>query len=195
MKIQFNFFPRKTAVILSLLAVIGCAFSVKAQTITLQELITFPALGMDKTEANLKEKGWESYNVEFITDSNLVKKTWVIANKYNDLKSYVQYYDFQKKPDENYMWYQYSDRKAYETMMADLKKAGYKNLSAKSKKKKRKKDNPYLYKEKQDLYLSDQNKSLIVLREIFVYGMNAFVVYSHPSKSQIAMDLITQEKQ
>lgn len=194
MKINSCVYPKKTTLILSLLAIMGFAFTSHAQTLTLEELLSFPSAGIDKTEASLKAKGWESYNVEFKTDSNLVKKTWVIANKYNDLKSYVQYYDFQKKQDENYMWYQYSDRKAYEVIISDLKKMGFKNLSEKSKKKKRKKDNPNLYKEKQDLWLSDQKKSLIVLREVFVYGMNAFVIYSHSSKSQTAMDLIAQEK-
>lgn len=169
-----------------------CLFNyLKAQILTLDELISFPTIGMDKVEQQLKQKGWDNYNAEFVTDSNLVKKTWVIDNKYNTLKSYVQFFDFTEKNEESYCTYQFSDRPSYEGFKSNLKKLGYKEVGQKKKKKKRKEDKN-IYKERDDVYLSEKTGSMIVLKEVFVYGMNSFLFVSYKSNSRISKDILQQ---
>ncbi|MCE3260775.1 MAG: hypothetical protein K0S12_2416 [Bacteroidetes bacterium] len=163
-----------------------------SQTLTLDELLAYPNTSQDTIDSKLKAKGWETHNVEFVTDSNLVRRSWIIANKYNDLKSYLQLYDFTKDSEENNISYQFSDRKTYESYGEQLKKMGFKELTSKKKKKKKKEDKN-LYKEKEQLYYSEKRNSLVSLKEIFVYGMNAFVIYSYKASSRTAKDLMQRE--
>lgn len=165
----------------------------EAQVLKLSELLTYPSFEIDEVETALKAKGWEAYNYEVVTDSNLIKKSWVINNKYNDLKSYFQYYEFTKSPLENYISYQFSDRTTFNSYQEELKKIGYKDLLAKYKKKKKKKGDPNLYKERNELFFSERKNSLVVLKEIFVYGMNAFIFYTYKGDSQSAKDIIAIE--
>jgi hypothetical protein len=171
-----------------------CGISAKSQILTLDELLEFPKLSQDKLESELKAKGWQTHNVEFVTDSNLVRRSWIISNKYNDLKSYVQLYDFLKDNDENNISYQFSDRKTYDNYKEDLKKSGFKEITKSKKKKKKKGEDKNIYKEKEDLYYSEKKNSLVSLKEVFVYGMNAFVFYSYKGNSRTAKDIILREK-
>ncbi|MCW3075394.1 MAG: hypothetical protein JWO32_3 [Bacteroidetes bacterium] len=178
------------------LLVLSFSFTVNngvCQVLKLSELLSYPSFEIDEVETSLKAKGWESYNYEVVTDSNLIKKTWVINNKYNDLKSYFQYYEFTKNKLENYISYQFSERKAFNDYQVELKKMGYKDLLEKYKKKKKKKGDPNIYKERNELYFSERKNSLIVLKEVFVYGMNAFVFYTYKGDSQSAKDIIAVE--
>ncbi|MBA3665913.1 MAG: hypothetical protein H0W61_17175 [Bacteroidetes bacterium] len=165
----------------------------KAQVISLQDILVFPVLGSEQTGDRLQAEGWQFYNVEFISDSSLTRKTWVINNKHNDLKSYVQYWDFTKAPEQSYVFYQFSERKTFDNYIPELKKLGYKEL--KSKKKKNKKSDPNLYKEQDVLFIKESSNSLIVLKEIFIYGMNSFVISSYNIHSKMGQHLISQEKQ
>lgn len=163
-----------------------------AQILTINEIVSYPVIGQDKVEEQLKQKGWQTYNVEVVTDSNLVRKTWSIDNKYNTLKSYVQFFDFSKKEEENYTSYQFSDRPTYESFKSELKKLGYKEIGQKKKKKKKKSEDKNIYKERDDVFLSEKTGSMIVLKEVFVYGMNSFLISSHKSNSRIAKDILQQ---
>jgi hypothetical protein len=174
-----------------LILVLGIS-AARSQTLTLDELLAFPVSPQDTIDSKLKAKGWETRNVEFVTDSNLVRRSWIIANKYNDLKSYLQLYDFTKDSEENNISYQFSDRKTYEAYAEQLKKMGFKELTSKKKKKKKKEDKN-IYKEKEQLYYSEKKNSLISLKEVFVYGMNAFVIYSYKGSSRTAKDLMQRE--
>lgn len=169
-----------------------CLFNyLKAQILTLDELVSYPSIGIDVVEQQLKSKGWENYNTELVTDSNLVRKTWAIDNKYNTLRSYVQFFDFTEKNEENYTSYQFSDRPTYEAFKANLKKTGYKEVGQKKKKRKKKEDKN-IYKERDDVFLSEKAGSMVVLKEVFVYGMNSFLFVSYKSNSRIAKDILQQ---
>ena len=166
----------------------------RAQTLSLDELINFTFNGSDKTGETLKAKGWESTNNEFISDSDLVRKTWSIENKYNDLKSHVQFWEFNSKAEDNHVSYQFSDRKTYDNYITELKKRGYKDFFPRSKKKKKKKGDPNLYKENDEPYINEKTNSLVVVKEVFLYGMNAFMLYSYKADSKTARYLILQER-
>jgi hypothetical protein len=168
--------------------------NIHAQVLSLSELIEFPFIGPEKTEEKLKAKGWENSNIEFVADSDLVRKTWSVDNKYNDLKSYVQFWEFNRQVEDNHISYQFSDRKTFEKYLVELKKSGYKESLPKSKKRKKKKGDPNIYKEIDVPYINEKTNSLIVLREVFLYGMNAFMLYSYKAESKTAQYLINQEK-
>ncbi|MGZ4042904.1 MAG: hypothetical protein ACXVNM_14620 [Bacteroidia bacterium] len=166
----------------------------QSQTLSLDELISFPFIGSEKTGEVLKAKGWENSNIELISDSDLVRRTWVIDNKYNDLKSYLQFWEFNSKAEDNHISYQFSDRKTYDTYVGELKKLGYKDFFPRSKRKKKKKGDPNLYKEKDEPYINETTNSLVVVKEVFLYGMNAFMLYSYKADSKTARYLILQER-
>ncbi|MCE3227771.1 MAG: hypothetical protein K0S32_2322 [Bacteroidetes bacterium] len=176
-----------------LLITLGTSIS-RAQILTLDELIEMPTISQEKIETNLESKGWKTRNVEYVTDSNLVRRSWMIDNKYNTLKSYVQLYDFLKDNEENTISYQFSDRKAYDEFKELMKKTGFKEISKPKKKKKKKNEDKNIYKEKEDLYYSEKKNSLISLKEVFVYGMNTFVLYSYKASSRTAKDIMAKEK-
>ncbi|MGZ3899139.1 MAG: hypothetical protein ACXVNQ_02335 [Bacteroidia bacterium] len=166
-------------------------FSSKSQTLSIPELISLPFAGPEKTDSILKSKGWTTHNLEFVGDSNLIRKTWSINNKYNDLKSYVQYWEYTQKPEENHIAYQMSERKAFELYVKELKKLGYKEFNGKRKKKKKKGD-PNLYKEQDEPFINEKTNSLVDLRTVFLYGMNSFMIFSYKAESRTAKILFSQ---
>lgn len=168
--------------------------STKSQILSLADVIRFPVHGADTTDQVLKSRGWESYNIELIADSDLVRKTWVINNKYNNLKSYVQFWEFNRRIEDNHISYQFSDRKAFDQFHDELKKLGYKEFNPRGKKKKKKKGDPNIYKETDEPFINEKNNSLIVLKQVFLYGMNAYMLYSYNATSKTAQFLIGQEK-
>ncbi len=172
-------------------AFILLSFALSAQTLTITELIASP-----KTEAsiigdNLTGKKWSQYGYEDVKDSGFVRMTWMIKNNYNDLKSYFQYYQSTVDSIEHYTIYQFSDRDAFNSYKADLKKTGYKLQTAKKKKKKKDKNK---YKDKEELFLNEKNSSLISLKEVFLLGFNTFLVSSYNSKSRVAKTILEDEK-
>ena len=172
-----------------LLLALFITFVSNAQTLTVNEVIAAPHLDADNTDELLKKKGWEQYSYEINKDSGFVKRTWMIKNNYNDLKSYFTYFQSDVDTLENHTLYQYSDRDAYNSYKASLKKLGYKLIADKKKKGKKKKDKSKS-KDKEEVYSSEKTKSLIVLKEVFLLGFNAFLIESYNAKSQLASRIL-----
>src|SRR4051812_22600404 len=80
------------------------------QDLTIGELTRFPYYQSNKIADTLTSKGWESKNVELITDSNYIRKTWVKAGIKGYGKSYFIHYEFTKDTSENYIIYQFANR-------------------------------------------------------------------------------------
>ena len=146
----------------------------------------------DNVNENLIKKGWEQHGYEINTDSGFVRRTWMIKNNYNDLKSYLQYYQSDADSIENYIIYQFSYRDAFNSYKTDLKKMGYKLQKDKKKKGKKKEKNKY--KDKEELFLADKNSSLISIKEVFLLGFNTFLVTSYNSKSRVAKNILEDDK-
>lgn len=163
------------------------------QVLSLEELISSPVVDADKTDEILKSKGWEQYSYEINKDSGFVKHVWMIKNSYNDLKSYFSYYKSDVLASENHTTYQFSDRTAFNEYINTLKSKGYKLIADKKKKSKKKKDKNKS-KDKEYLFLSEKDNSLIHLKEVFMLGLNAFLVDTYNSKSQIAQQLLEQKQ-
>lgn len=177
---------------LFLLPVLFLCFLTTAQTLTINEIIRAPRLDADNTDELLKKKGWEQYSYEINKDSGFVKRTWMIKNHYNDLKSYYTYFQSDVDSIENHILYQYSDRDAYNSYKTDLKKLGFKLQSEKKKKGKKKKEKSKS-KDKEEMYFSEKGASLIIMKEVFLLGFNAFLIESYYTKSQIS-NRILEEK-
>lgn len=169
---------------LFLLPLLFLCFFTGAQTLTVSEIIRAPHIDADNTDELLKKKGWEQYSYEINKDSGFVKRTWMIKNHYNDLKSYYTYFQSDVDSIENHIVYQYSDREAFNKYKSELKKSGYKLLPEKKKKGKKKKDK-VKSKDKEEFYLSEKTGSLIIIKEVFLLGFNAFLTESYNTKSQI----------
>ncbi|HWY13168.1 MAG TPA: hypothetical protein VN026_17660 [Bacteroidia bacterium] len=161
--------------------------SLRSQTLTVNEVISWPRVDAEMANENLIKKGWEQYGYEINKDSGFVRRTWMIKNNYNDLKSYFQYYQSDADTIENYIIYQFSDRDAFNSYKTDLKKMGYKLQKEKKKKKKKEKNK---YKDQEELYLADKQSSLISIKEVFLLGFNTFLVTSYNSRSRIAKSII-----
>lgn len=172
-------------------AFILLSFVLKAQTLTINELIPSPRTEASVVGDKLTAKQWAQHGYEVNKDSGFVRLTWMIKNNYNDLKSYFQYYQSDADSLENYTIYQFSDREAFNSYKTDLKKMGYKLHGAKKKKKKKDKNK---YKDKEELFLNDKNSSLISLKEVFLLGFNTFLVSSYNSKSRVAKTILEDEK-
>lgn len=176
---------------ISILAFILLSFLIKAQTLTLTELIVSPRTEASIVGDNLTRKNWNQFGYEINKDSGFVRMTWMIKNNYNDLTSYFQYYQSDADSIENYIIYQFSDRDAFNGYKAELKKIGYKLQNGKKKKKKKEKDK---YKDKEELYLNDKNSSLMSIKEVFLLGFNTFLVTSYNSRSRIAKTILEDDK-
>src|SRR5205814_7026204 len=96
----------------------------KSQTLTSDELIYFPHKDPDFISEQLIKKGWEANNIEFITDSNFVRRTWAVKNGYDDLKSYLILYEYTSDTSENHIIYQFSSRQTFNTYKEELKTKG-----------------------------------------------------------------------
>jgi len=175
------------------LLVLICFFgSIKCQVLTLNDLISWPHTDANTVGEKLVFRGWSEAGYEINKDSGFVRRTWMIQNKYNDLKSYFQYYISDADTLENYTIYQFSDRDAFNSYKNDLKRMGYKLQSDKKKRKKKKEKNKY--KDKEELYLADKKNSLISVKEVFLLGFNTFLVSSYSSRSRIAKNILEEEK-
>lgn len=177
----------------SLVFLLCIYFKGQSQVLTVKELITYPHLTADKLSETLEAKGWKKNTLEFVTDSHFVRRTWVIPNSYNDLKSIVLLYDYINDTTENHLIYQFSDKKAFEGYAPQFKKAGFKQLTPKKKKKRRRKNRgKNIYEEREEIYYSEKHKSVIGIREVFVYGMFSFLIYSYKSYSGIGKNVVQE---
>jgi hypothetical protein len=160
-----------------------------AQELTVEELIHFPHQSPDYIGEKLKSKGWEATNIEFITDSNFVRRTWGIKNAYNDLSSYLILYEYTTDTSENHIIYQFSNREVFKGYKEQLKTKGYKLLAEKKNRKGKKKDK-HMYREVDEAFYSDKKTSIVNISEVFFYGMNTFMVYSYKTYSALGKNLL-----
>jgi hypothetical protein len=174
----------------TLLLFVLFSFSLKAQNLTVEELIRFPHMDADSISAKLVTKGWEASNIEFITDSNFVRRTWRVKNSYDDLKSYLILYEYTSDPAENHIIYQFSSRQNFKTYKDDLKSVGYALLVEKKGKKHSRKHNKDMFKEIDEAFYSDKKTSIINISEVFFYGMNTFMIYSYKTNSALGKNLL-----
>lgn len=160
------------------------------QTLSIDELIHFPHQDADSITLQLVVKGWEASNIEFITDSNFVRRTWRVKNTYDDLKSYLILYEYTSDPAENHIIYQFSNRETFKTYKEDLKGKGYKLLVEKKKKKRNKKQDKDMIREVDEAFYSDKKTSIVNISEVFFYGMNTFMIYSYKTNSALGKNLL-----
>lgn len=168
-----------------LISIIG-----KAQTLSIDELINFPHKDPDYISEQLVKKGWEANNIEFITDSNFVRRTWVIKNGYDDLKSYLILYEYTSDTAENHIIYQFSSRQTFHAYKEELKAKGYKLLVEKKNKKRSKKKDKHMVRETDEAFYSDKKTCIINITEVFFYGMNTFMIYSYKTHSALGKNLL-----
>lgn len=162
---------------------------IHAQSITLKQLQQFAVTSADRVEETLLKDGWKRYAMQIVPDSNLVKRSWSVMVKEDATKSYLMYWEFSKDTTENYMVYQFSDRTQYDNYRKGLKNEGYKLLkeSKSSKKNKQKQDN--VSNDKVDNYYNQKTKTLVVIKEVFTYGLFSFLTYAYRPGSQYAENL------
>lgn len=165
-------------------------FSGRSQTLSVEELIHFPHQDADSITIQLVAKGWEASNIEFVTDSNFVRRTWRIKNTYDDLKSYLILYEYTSDPAENHIIYQFSNRETFKKYKEDLKNIGYILLVEKKGKKKSRKHNKDMVKEIDEAFYSDKKTSILNISEVFFYGMNTFMIYSYKTNSALGKNLL-----
>lgn len=179
------------AIFLFIFATSVCSSQTSSQELTIDELIHFPHKDADYISEKLKAKGWEATNIEFITDSNFVRRTWGIKNAYNDLSSYLILYEYTSDTVENHIIYQFSNREVFTNYKAQLKDAGYKLLAEKkNKKSNKKKKDKYMYREIDEAFYSDKKTSILNVSEVFFYGMNTFMVHSYKTHSALGKQLL-----
>ena len=164
--------------------------SAKAQTLNVDELIHFPHEDPDHISEQLVKKGWEASNIEFITDSNFVRRTWMVKNGYDDLKSYLILYEYTSDTSENHIIYQFSSRETFNTYKEELKTKGYKLLIEKKNKKRSKKKDKDMFREVDEAFYSDKKTSIVNITEVFFYGMNTFMIYSYKTNSALGKNLL-----
>ncbi|MBP7808329.1 MAG: hypothetical protein KA163_03455 [Bacteroidia bacterium] len=179
----------KTKHFIIIVSVFVSLFS-KAQTLSADELIYFPHQDPDTITQQLVAKGWEASNIEFITDSNFVRRTWAVKNKYDDLKSYLILYEYTSDTSENHIIYQFSSRQTFQGYKSDLKTKGYKLLVEKKNKKRSRKKDKDMVKEVDEAFYSDKKTSIINISEVFFYGMNTFMIHSYKTHSALGKNLL-----
>jgi len=166
------------------------SFNLKGQTLSVEELIRFPHQDADSITLQLVAKGWEASNIEFITDSNFVRRTWRVKNSYDDLKSYLILYEYTSDPAENHIIYQFSNRDTFKKYKIDLVERGYKLLIEKKGKKKIRKHDKHIVREMEEAFYSDKKTSILNISEVFFYGMNTFMIYSYKTESALGKNLL-----
>jgi hypothetical protein len=170
-----------------LFCVIFCAISLcgRSQVLSIEQLTLFPLIQPEQTGAELLKAGWTVRNLEFVPDSNFIRRSWEIKNRKTAVKEYFIHYEFTRDTNENYIIYQFGDRDVFLKYKEQLKSKGYKLISE-GKARKRKKKEQDVQKEKDDLFYNEKQKTLTVVKEVFFYGLYSFMVYSYKPNSVIA---------
>ena len=83
--------------------------NIRCQILTINDVITWSRTDAGTVGEKLVFRGWTEHGYEINKDSGFVRRTWMIKNNYNDLKSYFQYYISDADTVENYTIYQFSD--------------------------------------------------------------------------------------
>lgn len=159
------------------------------QTLSIKEVLSFTKTDQESLSNLLTQKGWSNHNFEMVADSNFNRRTWVKENPNNNLKSYIMHYDFGKDTAENYLVYQFFDRAAVKDFKDFFNDQKFKKIKSKHKKDKKNKHDKNIHKEYTELYYSDVNNSVILLKDVFFYGMNTFLIYSYRFDSAIGKNI------
>jgi hypothetical protein len=160
-------------------------FNSGAQILSIEQLIDYPLAPAEKISSDLVKGGWHANNIEIVPDSNFIRRSWETEYKKSGVKWYFLFYEFTKDTSENYVVYQFSDKDAFLNYKKELKDKGYKWLNP-EKKKRRKNADDNFKKEKDDLFYHEDRHSLTVVKEVFLYGLYSFLVYSYRPHSAIA---------
>lgn len=161
------------------------------QTLPLEEVIKSCKLNQEELSSLLIKKGWSNYNFETKNDSNFNRRVWIIENPYSELKSYYIHYGYFVDTTENHTIYQFSDRNSFNGYHETLITLGFKSYKSKSKKKSKKEKDQH--KEIEEIYYSEKHNSVMVLKDVFFYGMNTFLVYSYKYNSAIGKNVSTKK--
>jgi hypothetical protein len=180
--------------LLLLLALFLFYGNIKCQILSINDIVSWSGTDANIVGEHLVFRGWSEHGYEINKDSGFVRRTWMVQNKYNDLKSYFQYYISDADSSENYTIYQFSDRETFNSYRNELKRMGYKLQSDKKKRKKKKDKDKNKYKDKEELYLADKKNSLVSVKEVFLLGFNTFLVSTYNSKSRIGKTILEEEK-
>ena len=175
--------------IIFVLSVFSVAFY-KAQTLSVDELIHFPHQDADSITVQLVTKGWEASNIEFVSDSNFVRRTWRVKNSYDDLKSFLILYEYTGDPAENHIIYQFSSRETFKNYKEQLVGKGYKLLIEKKSKRRSRRHDKDMFKQVDEAFYSDKKTSILNISEVFFYGMNTFMIYSYKTESALGKNLL-----
>jgi hypothetical protein len=167
---------------------------VKAQLLSISEVTTLAVSSSDRIGEHLLKAGWKNHNIEFVKDSNFVKRTWMIPTSRADLNNYFIHYEFNNDTAENYVRYQFSDRKAFLNYKKELSDLGYKHLNGGKSRKKGKSKDDHIHKEKEDMYYNEKAKTLTVVKEVFYYGLFSFLIQSYKAKSAFAEHAMNPNK-
>ncbi|MBK9284516.1 MAG: hypothetical protein IPM51_09385 [Sphingobacteriaceae bacterium] len=154
-----------------------------AQTISIEQVLAFTHSSTDFIETTLLKENWKRRSLEIVPDSNLVKRSWEVMIKGESIKSYVLHFEFTKDTIENYVVYQFSEREEYKQIKKKMKSMGYAHLNSEKRRKRAKTKDEHIHSEKEDYYYNKNTKSLIVVKEVFFYGLFSFLVYSYKPNS------------
>ena len=147
-----------------------------------------PYFNGDQIADTLVSRGWAPQKVEFITDSNYVRKTWMKTRVRDNVKAFFIYYEFTRDSSENYIIYQFTDRPSFLNYKKEIVKMGYKLLTKKARKKLKATDKITLLG-KEDLFYSEKTGATTIIEDAFYLGLNAFMIYSFKANSAIAKHL------
>jgi len=164
------------------------------QLLSINQITTLAVSNPDRIGQELIKAGWKADGLEFVKDSNFVRRIWMIPSSRPDLKNYFIHYEFSNDTSENYVIYQYSDRKAFAKYKTDLKDLGYKHLNGGKSRKKGKSKDEHIHKEKEDLYYDENRKTLTVVKEVFYYGLFSFLINSYKPNSKIGIHAVNSAK-
>lgn len=164
-----------------------------SQTLSYNEVVSFPGVQQEALSDIIIKKGWSNYNFEIKADSNFNKRTWIKENPYNNLKSYIIHYDYLTDTAENYIIYQFADRSVYKNYISKCKELGFKQHNAKSRNKKKSKKEKGDYKEIEEIYYSPKYNSTLIFKDVFFYGMNTFLVYSYRYNSAFSKNILEKK--
>ena len=156
-----------------------------SQTLPLAELLKYPYYPYEQVGDSLIKRGWEIKKVEFVSDSNYVRRVWSKSRPKDNVKTYVIYYEFTKDTSENYIIYQFSEKQSFQDYKSDLKKKGFKIMTKKSRLKMKNTD-IITYNDKEDIFYNDKKNTLVIVEDVFLFGLNCFLIYTYKSSSAIA---------
>jgi hypothetical protein len=162
------------------------SFQLNAQLLSIKLVEGFPLISTDEINKQLTEEGWSKSSMQFVTDSNFIRRTWEVNIKSSNIKSYLLHYEFPNEPGEGYVIYQFPDRANYKKMKKEILDLGYKQLNGGKPKKKNKGKQENIHKEKEELYYNEKTKRLTVIKEVFFYGLFSFLVYTYKPNSSVA---------